>query len=95
MPELTTTLIAKRDQEHENRKFLAAMQGIDLDNSSSENQQKKWEDLKAKVFSGGKSLNSDDVTSLQGYNAAKAGFGIGNGLEYTDLRGEQPKNPLG
>ena len=31
MPELTHTLIAKREIEHQERKFLAAIQGIDLD----------------------------------------------------------------
>jgi opacity protein-like surface antigen len=64
---------------------LAALQGVDL-----EKEQRKsanaWEDLKARVFSGGKAQSSDDIVSLTGINAQKAGFGIGAGLEYNDLR---------
>jgi hypothetical protein len=97
MPELTATLIAKRDQEHQERRFFAAMQGVDLDEQDgSRRGQKEWEDMKSRVFSGGTAGNSDDITSLQGFNAQKAGFGIGMGLEYTDLKSQgQPKNPFG
>jgi hypothetical protein len=38
--------------------------------------------MKARVFSGGSATSADDITSLQGPNAAKAGFGIGMGLDY-------------
>jgi hypothetical protein len=48
--------------------------------------QKEWEDLKARVFSGGATDDSNDVLALQGQNARKAGFGIGMGLAYEDLR---------
>jgi hypothetical protein len=41
--------------------------------------------MKAKVFSGGKSSDPNDVVSLQGINAQKAGFGIGMGMSYQDL----------
>jgi hypothetical protein len=41
--------------------------------------------MKAKVFSGGKASNANDVLALQGVNAQKAGFGIGMGLGYEDL----------
>ncbi len=96
MPELIVTLEAKRKSDHEQRKFMAAIQGINLDEASGETKgQKEWEDLKARVFSGGQSSDSGDILSLQGQNAVKAGFGIGAGLEYTDLKGEEPKNPLG
>lgn len=97
MQELTSILVAKREGENENRKFLAAIQGIDLDkNSSSERGQKEWEDLKARVFSGGMTNDSNDVLALQGHNAIKAGFGINNGLEYASVSDfkEGPKNPL-
>lgn len=95
MPELVATLTAMRDAEYREQKFFAAIQGIDLDQSSGSKGQKEWEDLKSRVFSGGSAQNSDDILSLQGHNAAKAGFGIGAGLEYTDLKGEEPKNPFG
>jgi translation initiation factor 1 (eIF-1/SUI1) len=96
MPELTSTLTALRESKHRDQKFFAAIQGIDLDkNSNTGGGQKEWEDLKSRVFSSGQASDSDDILSLQGQNAAKAGFGIGAGLEYTDLKGEQPKNPFG
>jgi hypothetical protein len=42
--------------------------------------------MKARVFSGGATSDSNDVLSLQGQNARKAGFGIGMGLDYEDAR---------
>jgi hypothetical protein len=85
MPELTATLNAKREVDYRDQKFLAAIQGIDLDQNSSGGQ-KEWEDLKSRVFSGGQATDSNDVLSLQGINASQAGFGIGAGLEYTDAK---------
>jgi hypothetical protein len=96
MPELVAILGASRDIESKNQKFFAALQGINLDESSGGTKgQKEWEDLKARVFSKGQSADSNDILSLQGQNAAKAGFGIGAGLEYTDLKSVEPKNPFG
>ncbi len=85
MPELTTTLNAKRDAEYKEKKFLAAMQGVDLDKQTGKDDGNAWEKMKAKFFSGGKTSNSNDITALQGYAAQKAGFGIGMGLGYEDL----------
>jgi hypothetical protein len=87
MPELTATLVAKRNKDYEDKKFFAAIQGVDLEADSGKGQ-KEWEDLKAKVYSGGKSNDSNDIISLQGQNASKAGFGIGLGIEYTDMTTE-------
>jgi hypothetical protein len=83
MPELLATLNSKRDSEYQDRKFQAAIQGVDLDKQSG--QKDAWEEMKARVFSRGKTSNPNDVTALQGMNAQKAGFGIGMGLDYTDL----------
>jgi hypothetical protein len=83
MPELTATLKIKRDLDYQNKKFLAAMQGVDLDKASGK--QDAWQEMKARVFSQGKAANAKDVLALQGVNAQKAGFGIGMGLEYEDL----------
>jgi hypothetical protein len=80
MPELIATLGAKRDLDYEEKKFLAAIQGVDLDKQSG--QQDAWEKMKAKVFSGGTTDNPNDIVSYQGNKAAKAGFGIGMGLDY-------------
>lgn len=101
MPELTSVLVAKREKEYDEKRFLAAMQGVDLDGNNKtsdgkERGQKEWEDLKARVFSGGATKDSNDVLSLQGNTAAKAGIGIGMGLEYSSVSDKVgPKNPLG
>ena len=87
MPELMVTLSSKRELDYQEKKFLAAIQGIDLDNASGSSRgQKEWEDMKARVFSKGKTSDSNDVLALQGQNAKKAGFGIGMGLDYDDMR---------
>ena len=95
MPELIAVLSAKKENDYEEKKFLAALQGVDLDGETGEQKgQKEWEDMKARVFSGNGTVDSNDITSLQGYNAQKAGFGIGAGLEYVDMT-KPPTNPFG
>lgn len=85
--ELIATISSKRELDYEEKKFLAAIQGIDLDkNSTSGRGQQEWENLKARVFSGGKAKDGNDILALQGPAAQKAGFGIGMGLDYNDLR---------
>ena len=87
MPELMVTLSSKRELDYEEKKFLAAIQGVDLDGATnSDRGQKEWEDMKARVFSKGATSDSNDVLALQGQNAKKAGFGIGMGLDYEDAR---------
>jgi len=83
MTELFTTISSKRDLDYQEKKFLAAIQGVDLDKQSGK--QNEWEAMKARVFSGGGTSDPNDVLSLQGQNAAKAGFGIGMGLDYKKL----------
>jgi hypothetical protein len=83
MPELMTTLSISRELNYDEKKFLAAMQGVDLDKNTQKSN--AWEDMKARVFSGGKASNSNDILALQGHTAAKAGFGIGLGLDYEDM----------
>jgi hypothetical protein len=86
IPELMQTLSSKRELDYEEKKFLAAIQGVDLDDNKDKNRgQKEWEDMKARVFSGGQTSDGNDVLSLQGPNATRAGFGIGMGLDYEDL----------
>jgi hypothetical protein len=87
MPELMAILDASRELDYSEKKFLAAIQGVDLDKESGkEKGQKEWEDMKARVFSRGATSDANDVLSLQGVNAQKAGFGIGLGLDYEDGR---------
>jgi hypothetical protein len=85
MPEILATLSIKRELEYDSKKFLAAMQGVDLDKQVGKDKSNAWEEMKARVFSKGKTDNPNDITSLQGVNAQKAGFGIGMGLDYEDL----------
>ena len=87
MAELMATLQSSRELDYNEKKFLAAIQGVDLDKESgSDKGQKEWEDMKARVFSGGATSDSNDVLALQGANAEKVGFGIGMGLDYEDGR---------
>lgn len=83
MPEIVATLNAKRESDYAEKKFLAAIQGIDLDKQSGKGNE--WEELKARVFSKGNAANANDIVALQGANAQKAGFGIGNGLSYEKI----------
>lgn len=83
MPELISTLEAKRDIDYQSKKFMAAIQGVDIDKNTTKSN--AWEEMKARVFSGGKAADPNDVLALQGINAQKAGFGIGMGLGYENL----------
>lgn len=85
MPELMAIISGRRELDYEEKKFLAAIQGVDLDKNEDRGQ-KEWENLKARVFSGGKAKDGNDILALQGQNAVKAGFGIGMGLDYSDER---------
>lgn len=86
MPELVAILETKRENEYSDKKFAAAMQGVDLDEQTGRKEEDPWEAMKARVFSGGKTEDSNSILAYQGANAAKAGFGIGMGLGYEDLR---------
>lgn len=81
MPELIATMEAKQSEDYESKKFAAALKGVDLDKNNNAGQE-KWEEIKARAFSKGKTTNSQDITTLQGQQAAQSGFGIGNGLDY-------------
>lgn len=86
MPELLATLEVSRELDYTEKKFLAAIQGVDLEaQSQPERGQQEWENMKARVFSRGQTNDANDVLSLQGPKAKSLGFGIGNGLDYEDL----------
>jgi hypothetical protein len=82
MPELLSLLEVKRELDYGDKKFAAAMQGVDLDKDKNDN---AWEDMKKRVLYKGKDAN--DITNLRGAKAQKAGFGIGNGLGYEEVVG--------
>ena len=83
MQEITAILNVKREEDYSMKKFMAAMQGVDLDKNAQKTN--AWEEMKARVFSKGKAANSKDIVALQGYSAQKAGFGIGMGLDYEKI----------
>lgn len=83
MPELIATLETKRELDYDEKKFLAAIQGVDIE--KGKNEKNAWEEMKARVFSGGKTSDPNDITSFQGQKATKAGFGVGMGLDFQDL----------
>lgn len=86
MAELMLLLESKRELDYQEKKFFAAIQGVDLDKQTGKGDgQNAWEKMKAKVFSGGKTSDPNDITSFQGAKAQKAGFGVGMGLGYEDM----------
>jgi len=84
MSELVAIIEKMRDLDYNEKKFLAAMQGVDLDKENNQDAN-AWEKMKAKVFSGGETSNPNDILALRGQNATKAGFGIGMGLSYEKI----------
>jgi hypothetical protein len=66
--------------ESEKRKFLASIQGVDLDESSNNEEGSSFEDVKRRAL--GINASANDVVSLQGSFASEAGFGINAGLGY-------------
>jgi hypothetical protein len=80
MPELVQTFKAMQKTEEDKRRFLASIQGIDL-NENQEEEGTTFDDIQRKAL--GIEASGDDVVSLQGTFAAQAGFGIGAGLGYS------------
>lgn len=66
--------------ESEKRKFLAGIQGIELEGEEAK-EGPTFEDIKRRAL--GIDVAADDVVSLQGDFAAQSGFGIGAGLGYS------------
>jgi len=80
MPELIQTFKSMQKSESEKRKFLASIQGVDLNQEENENST-TFEDVRRRAL--GVNASADDVVSLQGSFAAEAGFGVGAGLGYS------------
>jgi hypothetical protein len=80
MPEMVQTFKSMQKTESEKRKFLASIQGVDLDESSNNEEGSSFEDVRRRAL--GITTSADDVVSLQGGLAAEAGFGINAGLGY-------------
>ena len=96
-----------RERDYTDKKFAAAMQGVDLDketgkkNRPQQTQQKKvstFEDMQARVASGGLAQDANDILSLQGQYGARKGFQMGKDMGYSRFHDEdenKPTNPLG
>jgi hypothetical protein len=82
MPELMAILESKREMDYEEKKFLAAIQGVDLEKNKPK-EEDPWTKLKNKVFNEGR--DDKDILTFKGAKAARAGFGIGMGLDYENL----------
>ena len=83
MPELTAILVAKHDADYEQRKFIAALEGVDLDKETGKGQEAvTFDSFKDKVLTKHSGVNQDDIASLRGDAAVRAGFGINYGLDY-------------
>ena len=80
MPELIQTFKSMQKTEEEKRKFLASLQGINL-NEETKEEGPTFDDIRKRAL--GINASADDVVSLQGPYAAEAGFGIGAGLGYS------------
>jgi len=82
MPEMVQTFKSMQKTESEKRKFLASIQGVELNESSNENKEESsFEDVRRRAL--GINASADDVVGLQGALASEAGFGIGAGLGYS------------
>ena len=102
MAELVSILEAMTEKEYADKKFAAAMQGVDLDketgrkNRPKKTEQKKastFEDIQARVFSGGMAQDANDILSLQGSLGAKQGFQIGRDMDYGKFHQNDPNAP--
>ena len=78
MPELLATLKAVYEKEGRHNKFLAAMQGIDLDknNKGGDEGTVTFEEVKARAIA---KITGDEEKA----NAARFGFNKSDGTEYS------------
>ena len=107
MAELVSILEAMRERDYSDKKFSAAIQGIDLDKQTGRDkrpikaEQKKastFEDMQARVVSGGLAQDANDILSLQGQYGARKGFQMGKDMGYSRFHDDdenKPTNPLG
>ena len=105
MAELVSILEAMTEKDYGDKKFAAAMQGVDLDKESGRKDkprpretttQKKastFEDIQARVASGGLANDANDILSLQGQYGARKGFQIGKDMEYAIVNDSNPNSP--
>ena len=76
------------------------MKGVDLDKETGRKDKPKqpstkkkastFEDIQARVASGGLAKDADDILSLQGQYGARKGFQIGKDMEYAIVDDSNP-----
>lgn len=82
MPELVLTLESMHKEKDEERRFLAQIEGIDIKEEASE-EKPSFEDIQMKAMGIDTGIQND-VLGLSGSIAAEKGFGIGQGLGYSE-----------
>ena len=82
MPEILHTLENVQKKEHDDKRFLASLQGINLEEEESE-QGPSFEEVEAKALGLDTGI-ANDIVSLRGSLAASKGFGIKQGLGYSE-----------
>jgi hypothetical protein len=78
LKELIDTLEEMNKKDLEDKKFLAALQGVDLEGGSESS--KSFDDVRREAL--GDDPRTNDIVNLKGNLAKQEGFGIGNGLGY-------------
>jgi hypothetical protein len=78
LKELIDTLEEMNKKDLEDKKFLAALQGVDLEGGSESS--KSFDDVRREAL--GDDPRTNDIANLKGNLAKEEGFGIGNGLGY-------------
>jgi hypothetical protein len=66
------------EKDYEDKKFSAALKGVDLDNSREDS--KTFDDVRREAL--GDDPKANDIVNLKGKLAQEAGFGVGQGLMY-------------
>ena len=68
-------------KDYEDKKFLAALQGVDLDENSGSGA-KTFDDIRREAL--GDDPRTNDIANLKGSLAKQEGFGVGIGLAYDE-----------
>jgi hypothetical protein len=100
MPELTAILKSSREEVYETRKFAAALKGVDLDAESGRTSgNESFDDMQARIFSGGRAENASDIVSLYGKMGLQEGFQVSEAMSadtsYIRIRDGEMKSPFG
>lgn len=82
MPELLATLEAYREQKRQDRKFMAMLQGADMEEEETAGPTSEDIKKRAMIKAAGGDPDRNDIVDIRGDLAEQLGFGIGQGLAY-------------